>query len=76
VFETEQVADPDLKWVPLGAFAGLVLVLCVAAATAGNATAAATTIATVRNLFMDRSPLSIWGSDFLLPVTVAARPQE
>jgi hypothetical protein len=74
--ETEQLAVPDLKCVPVGAFAGLIVVLDVAAATAGNATAAATTIATVRNLFMDRSPLSIWGSDFLLPVTVAARPQE
>ena len=53
---TEQLAAPDLKCVPFGAFAGLVFVLCVAPATAGNAAAAATTEAIVSIFFLIMVP--------------------
>jgi hypothetical protein len=52
---TEQLAVPDLKCVPEGAFAGFVVVVCVAPAAAGNATAAVSTIprAKRRSFVMD-----------------------
>jgi hypothetical protein len=46
----EQLAVPDLKCVPCGAFAALIDVVEVAAATAGNATTAATTVGRTRSL--------------------------